>query len=455
MIPRHRFRRLHFVGVGGAGMAPLAAWFAARGFAVSGSDRADSPNLAWLRGCGLEVHVGHSPSNVEEADLVIRTSAVGTENVEIARALELGIPVVRRAEALGEVTREGHSLCVAGTHGKTTTTLMIARILRCAGLRPSVLPGGVPSNPEDEPDPAADGPLVVESDEFDRTFLALHPDAAIVTNLEEDHLDCYNDIDDLHATFAAFLARLPFHGYALLCGEDAGARGLGKELGSRAFTYALDPNAHTDYLGSETADGAICVSFRGKELCTFRLGIPGRHNRLNALAAVALCHQERIDPALAALALEGFQGARRRLDLVGEVDGCPVYDDYGHHPTEIAATLQAARELGEGRKIAVVFQPHLYSRTKHFAAGFAFALAKADAAFVAPVYAARETPDQGADAKAITGSAPTDSVLHLVADRADAVSRMRSLSKQGDWLLLFVGAGDVGSWARDLLAEGA
>ena len=152
MIPRHRFRRLHFVGVGGSGMAPLAAWFAARGFAVSGSDRAESANLAWLRDAGLEVRVGHKAHHVEDADLVIRTSAVGTENVEIARAIELGIPVVRRAEALGEVTREGHSLCIAGTHGKTTTTLMIARILRCAGLRPSVLPGGVPSNPEDEPD---------------------------------------------------------------------------------------------------------------------------------------------------------------------------------------------------------------------------------------------------------------------------------------------------------------
>jgi UDP-N-acetylmuramate--alanine ligase len=453
MIPRHRFRRLHFVGVGGAGMAPLAAWFAARGFAVSGSDRSDSPNLAWLRRCGLEVHVGHDPANVEQSDLVVRTSAVGTENVEIARALELGIPVVRRAEALGEVTREGHSLCVAGTHGKTTTTLMIARILRCAGLRPSVLPGGVPSNPEDEPDPSADGPLVVESDEFDRTFLALHPDAAIVTNLEEDHLDCYNDLDDLHATFAAFLGRLPFHGYALLCGEDAGARGLGKELGARAFTYALDGDA--DYRGTESPDGSIQVSFRGKDLCAFRLGIPGRHNRLNALAAVALCHQERIDPALAALALEGFQGARRRLDLVGEAGGCPVYDDYGHHPTEIAATLQAARELGAGRRIAVVFQPHLYSRTKHFAAGFALALSRADAAFVAPVYAARENPEQGAEAKAITGSAPPDSVIQLVADRAEAVERMRALSKQGGWLLLFVGAGDVGSWARDLVEEGA
>lgn len=451
MIPRHRFRRLHFVGVGGAGMAPLAAWFAARGFAVSGSDRAESANLAWLRGCGLEVHVGHRPSNVESADLVVRTSAVGTENVEVARALELGIPVVRRAEALGEVTREGHSLCVAGTHGKTTTTLMIARILRCAGLRPSVLPGGVPSNPEDEPDPAADGPLVVESDEFDRTFLALHPDAAIVTNLEEDHLDCYNDLDDLHATFSAFLARLPFHGYALLCAEDAGARGLAKGLGSRAFTYALDVDA--DYRGTEASDGRLAVSFRGRELCSFRLGISGRHNRLNALAAVALCHQEKVDPALAGLALEGFRGARRRLDLVGDAGGCPVYDDYGHHPTEIAATLQAARELGEGRKVAVVFQPHLYSRTRHFAAGFAMALAKADVAFVAPVYAARETPSQGAGAEAILAAAPADSRLEPVADRAEAVARMRTLSGEGGWLLLFVGAGDVGSWARDLFAE--
>lgn len=453
MIPRHRFRKLHFVGVGGAGMAPLAAWFAVRGFAVSGSDRSESSNLAWLREYGLELFVGHAASNVEDADLVVRTSAVGADNVEVARALELGIPVVRRAEALGEVTREGHALCVAGTHGKTTTTLMIARILRCAGLRPSVLPGGVPSNPEDEPDPAADGPLVVESDEFDRTFLALHPDAAIVTNLEEDHLDCYRDIEDLHATFSAFLARIPFHGYAILCAEDAGARGLASVLPSRTFTYALEGDA--DYRGVEEADGNLSVVFRGETLCKFRLGVPGRHNRLNALAAIALCHQEKVDPTLAALALEGFQGARRRLDLVGELNGCPVYDDYGHHPTEIAATLQATRELGGGRKLAVVFQPHLYSRTKHFASSFAHALAGADVAVVAPVYAAREVPSQGAGADVILANAPEGSDLRLVSGRGEAVNAMRSLATEGGWVILFVGAGDVGSWARDLFQGGA
>jgi len=432
-------------------MAPLAAWFAARGFAVSGSDRAESANLAWLRDMGVEVRVGHAAFHVDDVDLVIRTSAVGAENVEVARAIELGIPVVRRAEALGEVTREGHSLCIAGTHGKTTTTLMIARILRCAGLRPSVLPGGVPSNPEDKPDPSADGPLVVESDEFDRTFLALHPDAVIITNLEEDHLDCYTGIEDLRATFAQFLARLPFHGYALLCAEDPGARSLMEGLTGSMFTYALEGEA--DYLGSETEDGAIAVTFRGKHLCTFRLGVPGRHNRLNALAAVALCHQEKVDPDVAAIALAGFRGARRRLDRVGESKGCPVFDDYGHHPTEIAATLQAARELGEGRKVAVVFQPHLYSRTQHFASGFAHALAAADLAFVAPVYAARETPDQGAGAEAILSEAPAGSHLQLVAGRDEAVASMRALAEAGGWLLLFVGAGDVGSWARDLLPE--
>lgn len=432
-------------------MAPLAAWFAARGFAVSGSDRNESSNLEWLRDSGLEVRVGHDPLHVEDADLVIRTSAVGSENVEVARALELGIPVVRRAEALGEVTREGHSLCIAGTHGKTTTTLMIARILRCAGLRPSVLPGGVPTNVEDQPDPAADGPLVVESDEFDRTFLALHPDAVIVTNLEEDHLDCYAGIEDLHATFAGFLARLPFHGYALVCSEDAGANSLRAGLAGPVFTYAIA--AEADYRGIELPDGSTEVHFRGERLCAFKLAVPGRHNRLNALAAVALCHQEKVDPHVAALALSGFRGARRRLDLVGELDGCPVYDDYGHHPTEISATLQAARELGGGRRIAAVFQPHLYSRTRHFAAGFAQALAGADRAFVAPVYAARETPEQGLGSEAILAAAPEGAPLAAVSGRLEAVESLRRLAKEGDWLLLFVGAGDVGSWARDLLRE--
>ncbi|MEK7394651.1 MAG: UDP-N-acetylmuramate--L-alanine ligase [Fibrobacterota bacterium] len=454
MIPLRRFPCLHFTGVGGAGMAPLAAWYAARGFRVTGTDRQDSSNLEWLRANGVDARFPHDPALAASCDLLVRTSAVGEDHVEVRAALDAGIPVVRRAEALGETTRGTHALCIAGTHGKTTTTLMTARILREAGLEPCSLPGGIPTNSEDALVPGAAGPLVVETDEYDRTFLRLHPAAAVITNLEEDHLDCYRDIDDLRGAFGHFLSKLPFHGYALLCADDAGAAGLASSVQVECLTYGLSPEA--TYRGVEESDGSVTVYLRGEHLINFRLGVPGRHNRLNALAALALSHREGADPAVAAKALAGFRGARRRLDLVGEYEGCPVFDDYAHHPTEIEATLQAVRELSPGRRIAVVFQPHLYSRTAHFREAFAAALAKADRAFVTPVYPARETPDQGMPTEAILEKAPAGSHLEWVAGREASVEAMRTLA-QGDknWTLLFVGAGDVGSWSRDLVPGGA
>lgn len=452
MIPLRRFPRLHFTGVGGAGMAPLAAWYAARGFHVTGTDRQDSSNLEWLRAQGVDARFPHDPALAVECDLLVRTSAVGEDHPEVRAALDAGIVVVRRAEALGEATRASHSLCIAGTHGKTTTTLMAARILRQAGLQPCSLPGGVPTNDEDAIVSGATGPLVVETDEYDRTFLSLHPDAAVITNLEEDHLDCYRDLEDLRQTFARFLSRLPFHGYALLCLDDPGSASLGGGVSARVLTYGFTQGA--TYQGVENADGSVTVLLRGQELTHFALGIPGRHNRLNALAALALSHSEGADPAVAAAALSGFKGARRRLDLVGATNGCDIYDDYAHHPTEIEATLQAVRESYPDRKIAVVFQPHLYSRTAHFRAAFANALAKSDRAFVAPVYPARETPEQGLPSEAIVAMAPAGSQLELIAGRVQAVEMLRRLSASGDWTLLFVGAGDVGSWSNDLLVGG-
>ena len=454
MIPLRRFPRLHFTGIGGAGMTPLAAWFAARGFKVTGTDRQDSPNLAWLRAQGVDARFPHDPELAIQSDLLIRTSAVGEDHPEVRAALDARILVVRRAEALGEATRGSHALCIAGTHGKTTTTLMTARILREAGLQPCSLPGGVPTNPEDALVPGAPGALVVETDEYDRTFLSLHPAAAVITNLEEDHLDCYRDLADLHDAFGQFLARLPFHGYALLCADDPGAAGLATGIAAQVLSYGMSEGS--TYRGIENDDGSVTVLFEGQELARFKLGIPGRHNRLNALAALALSHREGADPAVAAKALEGFRGARRRLDLVGEFEGCPVYDDYAHHPTEIEATLQAVRELWPDRRIGLVFQPHLFSRTAHFRQAFAQALAKADEAFVTPVYPARETPDQGMPTEAILELAPAGSHLHPVAGRAEAVEALRGLATGGEkWVLLFVGAGDVGSWSGDLIAGGA
>lgn len=453
MIPLRRFPRLHFTGVGGAGMAPLAAWYAARGFRVTGTDRQDSSNLEWLRAQGVDARFPHDPALAVTCDLLVRTSAVDENHPEVRAALSAGIPVVRRAEALGEATRSSHALCIAGTHGKTTTTLMTARILREAGLQPCSLPGGIPTNAEDAILAGAVGPMVVETDEFDRTFLSLFPAAAVITNLEEDHLDCYRDLEDLRGAFSQFLSRLPFHGYALLCLDDPGAAGLAAGVSAQVLTYGFAAGA--TYRGVENADGSVSVLLGGQELTRFALGVPGRHNRLNALAALALSHREGADPAVAAKALAGFRGARRRLDRVGAIDGCAVYDDYAHHPTEIEATLQAVRESHPGRRIGVVFQPHLYSRTAHFREAFANALAKADQAYLTPVYPARETPEQGLPSESILACAPAGSHLSMVAGRTQAVQALRTLAASGDWTLLFVGAGDVGSWSNDLVGGGA
>lgn len=450
MIPRHRFQRLHFVGVGGAGMAPLAAWFSARGYAVTGSDRSASSNLDWLRTLGVEVQQGHDASHVGEAQLVIRTSAVGSGNPEVAEALRRGIPVVRRAEALGEVTRSGHALCVSGTHGKTTTTLMLGRILRAAGLSPSVLPGGVPSALEDSPVWDAQGPLVIESDEFDRSFLAFFPDAALVTNVEADHLDCYKDEEDIRDTFRQFLGKLPFHGYAVICGDDAGALAVAKDCPREVFTYGFGEACR--YRGIEQADGSVSVTFDDVPLCSFALALAGRHNRLNALGAIALSHREGVDPMVASLALRHFQGVQRRLQLLGEVDGVTVYDDYAHHPTEVAATLQALRERAGDRPVRIAFQPHLYSRTRDFAQGFAQALSVADLAVISPVYPARETPDMGAPASVILEHAPAGSSLVLARDEDEALERIgQDLS--GNEIVLFAGAGSVGTWGNRFLEQ--
>lgn len=450
MIPRHRFQRLHFVGVGGAGMAPLAAWFAARGFAITGSDRNASSNLDWLRSLGVEVQQGHDAAHVGEAQLLIRSSAVNAENPEVAEALRRGIPVVRRAEALGEVTRSGHALCVCGTHGKTTTTLMLGRILRAAGLAPSVLPGGVPAALEDSPIWEATGPLVIESDEFDRSFLAFFPDAALVTNVEADHLDCYKDEADIRDTFRQFLAKLPFHGYAVVCGDDAGAVAVAQDCPREVFTYGFGENCR--YRGTETGTGAVEVHLDGEFLCSFTLSLAGRHNRLNALGALALSHREGVDPLVASLSLRHFLGVQRRLQLLGEVEGVSVYDDYAHHPTELFATLQALRELAGDRPVVVAFQPHLYSRTRDFAEGFALALSRADRAVLSPVYPARETPEMGAPASAILDRVPVGACVELAVDDDDVLERM--LANLPDRaVVLFAGAGSVGTWGSRFVAR--
>jgi len=453
MIPLHIYPRLHFTGIGGAGMAPLAAWYRARGFHVTGTDRQESSNLVWLRNLGVDARAGHDPELSAKASLLVRSSAIPEDHPEVRSARDAGVPVVRRAEALGEATKSSRAICIAGTHGKTTTTLMLGRILRLAGLLPCVLPGGIPTDPQDALDLGATGPLVVETDEFDRTFLRLFPSVAAVTNLEEDHLDCYRDLDDLRRAFKQFLSRLPFHGTALLCADDPGSLSLREDCEARVLTYGFSGAA--DIRGRELPDGAMEILRGGHAVAAAKLGVPGRHNRLNALAAIALAEIEGVDPARSARALEDFRGARRRLDLVGRVFGCPVYDDYAHHPTEIRATLQAVRESEPGRRIGVVFQPHLYSRTAHFADGFAQALAKADLALLAPVYPAREIPEQGLPSQAILDRAAAGSGIELVSGREEAVSRLRSIAREGGWTIIFVGAGDVGSWSADLVEVAA
>ena len=442
LLDRTDPRPVHFVGIAGAGMSALAELFVLRGIKVTGCD-AHPENAPDLGRLGIAVESGHSPGHVASARAVVVTSAMAKNHPEIARARELGLPVVRRAEALGEATAGSSLIGVAGTHGKSTTTVMTTEALAAAGLDPTGYVGARVTSWRGNLRPGSAERFVVEADEYDRSFLALTPTVAVVTNLEADHLDIYTDLADLKTAFEQFVRRAR---YVVLCADDSGANALATPPSAEVIRYGLrspDARLHATALRRARLGTAFTVMYDGEALGDVELAVPGEHNVLNALAALAVGLAFGLEVPAMAPGLAAFRGVERRFQLLGEVDGALVVDDYAHHPTEVRATIEAARGAAPDRRLVVAFQPHLFSRTRDFAREFAESLLLADVVYLADIYPAREQPLPGitsdliADIMAAQGRAPL--WRGTVSDLAPAIG---AALRPGD-LVITMGAGDV------------
>lgn len=441
----------HLVGIGGAGMSAIARLLLERGHPVSGSDLRDSPTLRELAARGARIYLGHSPEHVPESGIVVVTSAAPPDNPEVLEAHRRGLPVWSRAEMLRRLCAGRRCLAVAGIHGKTTTTALLTLLLRAAGRDPSFIIGGeVPELGGNGH--AGSGPhLVLEADEYDRTFLALQPAVAVVTNVEWEHVDCYPDPKAVQEAFAAFIARVPSDGAVFLCQDDPGARELPRPA-APAFTYGLSREAlwRADEVTFGPTESTFTLFHLGRPLGRFALRIPGEHNVRNALAALAVASWEGVPLEVAGEVLASFAGVRRRFQEIGTAGGITVVDDYAHHPSEVASTLDAARQRFPGRRLAVVFQPHTYSRTRAFAHRFAAALALADLVLVTEVYAARENDPGDVSGREIAALLP--SPAGYVPTLEEALPWLEKHLRPGD-VLLTMGAGDITTLGPRLLSR--
>jgi UDP-N-acetylmuramate--alanine ligase len=443
-------RPVHFVGVAGAGMSALAELFVMRGVKVTGCD-ASPGSIADLERVGVQVLGGHDPDHANHARALVVTSAMPKDHPELRRAKELGIPVVRRAEALGEAVSAGAVVGIAGTHGKTSTTVLTAEALASAGKEPTALVGGRVVAWDGNFRRGGDKLFIVEADEYDRSFLALTPNVAVVTNMEADHLDIYSGMDDIRDAFATFIrpART-----IILCADDPGANSLRTPNTAEVIRYGItspDARLQARQVRREGVRALFDVVYDRQILGTVELQLPGLHNVRNALAAIAtgLALGATVDGMRVGLA--NVRGAERRFQMVGEAKGALIVDDYAHHPTEISATLEAARTAYPGRRLVVAFQPHLYSRTRDFATDFGRALAAADVVYLTEIYAAREKPIDGVTASLVAEALKREGGrLAWRGDRAALAGELASAVRDGD-VVLTMGAGDITRTGPELL----
>lgn len=457
-----RIRRMHFVGIGGAGMCGIAEVIKNQGYDVSGSDIKASKTTERLEQMGVQVFIGHDASNIVGADVLVVSTAIDGENPEIKAAIERHVPIVRRAEMLGELMRYRHGIAVAGTHGKTTTTSLLTCMLDEEGLDPTYVIGGLLNRTGTNAALGASRYLVAEADESDASFLHLQPMAAIVTNIDADHMDTYGgSFEVLKDTFIQFLHNLPFYGLAVMCGDDPVIRELLPRVGRPVLTYGFAEDndiraVDVVQMGMQTR---FTVLRRDREPLTVVLSIPGLHNVLNALAAIGIATDEGVSDAAIARALEGFTGVGRRFQIQGEFalgDGSvKLVDDYGHHPKEVEATIKAARQSHPDRRLVMLFQPHRFSRTRDCFEDFVDVLSQVDVLLLMEVYPAGEKPIVGADSRSLARSIrlrgqvepilvePVDTQLEPV---------LKSILQAGD-LVLTQGAGNVGAVSNDLARQ--
>jgi UDP-N-acetylmuramate--alanine ligase len=444
-----KIQRIHFVGIGGIGMSGIAEVLLTLGYKVSGSDLRSSPVTERLSELGAIIFIGHQAENITGAEVVVTSSAISPDNPEVAAAHAAHIPVIARAEMLAELMRLKYGIAVAGMHGKTTTTSMVAAVLAAGGLDPTVVVGGRVDALGSNARLGKSQYLVAEADESDRSFLKLSPILAVVTNIDREHMDCYRDMADVEQAFVDFVDRVPFYGIVLLCHDDERLRGLIPRLARRAITYGVNQDSDFRILSNKTQCSSTRhqshfeVEYQGGSLGDFHLQVPGNHNVLNATAAVAVGVGLDIPVDQIREGLETFAGVDRRFQSKGRAAGVSVIDDYGHHPTEIRATLAAARQCRFNR-IHVVFQPHRYSRTRDLLEEFGMAFADADSVFVLDIYPASEAPLPG-----VTGERVAKTIKEIGGKAAQHISSLEeaarsvtALAESGD-MILTLGAGNV------------
>jgi UDP-N-acetylmuramate--alanine ligase len=453
---------IHFVGIGGIGMSGIAEVLANLGYTVTGSDVADSANVKRLRDKGIRVAIGHQADNIDGADVLVVSSAIKRDNPELMAARAQRRPVVRRAEMLAELMRLKSCVAIAGTHGKTTTTSMVATLLDAGHLDPTVINGGIINAYGTNARLGAGDWMVVEADESDGTFLKLPADVAIVTNVDPEHLDHFHTFEAVQAAFQAFVENVPFYGFAVMCTDHPVVQQLvGRIADRRVITYGENPQADARLADLDHAGGRsrFSVVFRDRTgadahtIAGLTLPMPGRHNALNATAAIAVAHELAIPDDAIRKALAGFGGVKRRFTRTGEWNGVTVIDDYGHHPVEIAAVLRAARESTKGQVIAVM-QPHRYTRLKSLFDDFSACFNDADTVIVAPVYPAGEQPIPGADRDSLIAGMRARGHRHVLALDAPAnlAGIVRDLVHPGDYVVC-LGAGSITQWAYALPGE--
>ena len=449
----HNIRKIHFVGIGGTGMSGIAEVLVNLGFAVSGSDVADGDTVRRLARLGCRVAIGHEAGNVRDAQVVVVSSAVSEANPEVREARERGIPVIPRAEMLAELMRMKFGVAVAGAHGKTTTTWLASLVLDHGDLDPTIVVGGRLRALDTNARLGRGRYLVAEADESDGSFLRLNPTVAVITNLDREHLDHYGSMESLRSTFVEFANRVPFYGAVIVCVDDPLARGLLPDLDRRVITYGFAEDAEVRALARRREGGRtrFTVARDGRELGEISLGVPGEHMVRNALAAVCVGLEIGVPFDAIRKALGEFSGIARRMEVRAEVDDVLVVDDYGHHPSEIAATLAAVREWQPGRRLVAIFQPHRYTRTADLSEQFGPVLAAADRVVVTAIYPAGEAPIAGVHAGLVADAAQRAGArVSRVESWEDAVDLLQVEIRPGD-VVLTLGAGDV--WkAGDLLA---
>ncbi|WP_261816649.1 UDP-N-acetylmuramate--L-alanine ligase [Vibrio gallicus] len=459
MIPEmRRVQCIHFVGIGGAGMSGIAEVLLNEGYAISGSDIANNVVTERLTAKGAKVFIGHCASNIDGASVVVVSTAINQHNPELKAAQEARIPVVRRAEMLAELMRYRHGIAVAGTHGKTTTTALVTQIYSEAGLDPTFVNGGLVKSAGTNARLGSSRILIAEADESDASFLHLQPMVAIVTNIEADHMDTYGgDFSVLKQTFIDFLHKLPFYGQAIMCVDDPVIREMLPQISRQVITYGFckDADVRITNYRQQGHKSLFTVERKGKADLDITLNLPGKHNALNASAAIAVATEDDISDEAIVVALSATQGTGRRFEHLGEFETgngkAMLVDDYGHHPSEVDVTIEAARAGWEDKRLVMIFQPHRYSRTRDLYDDFANVLDKVDVLIMLEVYSAGEEAIAGADGRSLCRTIRSRGKLEpvFVADQQALPSVLANLIKDGD-LVLTQGAGDVGKVAKKL-----